>query len=73
MAEGDGKVREILTPRASYQAQHIELNAGNVFAIGALSLLWWGFATWSSNLLARTDIPVLAQLAVGAQNFLHAA
>lgn len=58
---------------ASYQARHIELNAGNVFAIGALSLLWWGFATWTSNVLARQNIPVVSQLAVGAQNFLHAA
>lgn len=62
-----------LRPNASYQARHIELNAGNVLAIGALSLLWWGFATWTSNVLARTNIPVVAQLAVGAQNFLHAA
>ena len=58
---------------ASYQARHIELNAGNVLAIGALSLLWWGFATWTSNVLARQNIPVVSHLAVGAQNFLHAA
>lgn len=58
---------------AGYQARHIELNAGNVLAIGALSLLWWGFATWTSNVLARQNIPVVSQLAVGAQNFLHAA
>lgn len=57
----------------SYQAQHIELNAGNVLAIGFLSLLWWGFATYSSNYLARLNIPVLSPLAVGAQTFLHAA
>ena len=56
-----------------YQAKHIELNAGNVFAIGALSLLWWGFATWASNVLARTNVPVVSQLAIGAQNYLHAA
>jgi hypothetical protein len=62
-----------LRPNAGYQARHIELNAGNIFAIGALSLLWWGVATWTSNVLARTNIPVVAQLAVGAQNFLHAA
>lgn len=55
------------------QARHIELNAGNVLAIGALSLLWWGFATWSSNVLARTDIPVISPLAVGMQTYLHAA
>jgi hypothetical protein len=58
---------------ARYQARHIELNAGNVLAIGALSLLWWGFATWTSNVLARTSVPVVSQLAIGAQNFLHAA
>ena len=64
---------EGLTPNASYQARHIELNAGNVFAIGFLSLLWWGGATWASNYLARTNIPIVSQVAVGAQNFLHAA
>jgi hypothetical protein len=58
---------------ASYQARHIELNAGNVFAIGALSLLWWAAATWGSNVLARTNIPVIAHLAIGAQNALHGA
>jgi hypothetical protein len=67
------EVSRALTPSASYQARHIELNAGNVLAIGALSLLWWGFATWTSNVLARTNIPVVSQLAVGGQNFLHAA
>jgi hypothetical protein len=56
-----------------YQAKHIELNAGNVLAIGALSLLWWGFATYTSNYLARMEVPVLSPLAIGAQNFLHAA
>lgn len=55
------------------QANHIELNAGNVLAIGALSLLWWGFATYTSNWLARYDVPVISPLAIGAQNFLHAA
>jgi hypothetical protein len=58
---------------ARQQARHIELNAGNVLAVGVLSLLWWGFATWTSNVLARTDIPVVAPLAVGMQTFLHAA
>lgn len=66
-------VPEGLKPNASYQARHIELNAGNIFAIGALSLLWWGFATWTSNVLARTEIPVVSQAAIGMQNFLHAA
>jgi hypothetical protein len=58
---------------ASYQARHIELNAGNVLAVGALSLLWWGFATWTSAWLARTDIPVVSPLAAGLQTYLHAA
>lgn len=52
---------------------HIELNAGNIFAIGALSLLWWGVATWGSQVLSRTNIPVVSQVAIGAQQFLHAA
>lgn len=57
----------------SYQAKHIELNLGNVLAIGALSLLWYGFATWTTNYLARTEVPVVSQLAVGGQAYLHAA
>jgi hypothetical protein len=67
------EITESLKPNASYQAKHIELNAGNVLAIGALSLLWWGAATWASNVLARTNIPVVSHSAVGAQNYLHAA
>ena len=67
------EIPEGLKPDASYQAKHIELNAGNIIAIGALSLLWWGAATWASNMLARTNIPVLSQVSVGAQNYLHAA
>lgn len=55
------------------QANHIEINAGNVFAIGLVSLLWWGAATWASNLLARTELPVISQLAIGAQSYLHGA
>lgn len=58
---------------ARYQSQHIELNAGNVLAVGVLSLLWWGFATYTSNFLARKDIPVISPGAIGVQNFLHAA
>lgn len=64
---------EAISPNARYQARHIELNAGNILAIGALSLLWWGAATWTSNLLARTNIPVVSHLAVGAQSYLHTA
>jgi hypothetical protein len=56
-----------------HQATHIELNLGNIFAIGLLSLLWYGVAAWSTNYLARTDIPGISQLAIGGQSFLHAA
>jgi hypothetical protein len=65
MAEGEFTAR--------YQARHIELNLGNVFAIGMLSLLWYGVAAWTSNYLSNTTIPVLSQLAIGAQTYLHAA
>lgn len=57
----------------SYQAKHIELNLGNVLAIGALSLLWYGFATWTTAYFAKTEIPVISQLAIGGQAYLHAA
>ena len=55
----------------SYQARHIEINLGNVLAIGALSLLWVGAASWLSNYLARQTWPGVSQLAIGAQNYLH--
>jgi hypothetical protein len=55
------------------QARHIQINAGNVLTIGILSLLWWGAATWGSNVVARRNWPVVSPLAVGAQHFLHAA
>jgi hypothetical protein len=58
-----------LVPRG--QAEHIKLNAGNVLAIGLLSVLWVGFADWSTAWLARTDIPFLAQLSAGGQAYLH--
>lgn len=58
---------------ARSQARHIELNLGNVFAIGFLSLLWYGAACWGSNWAARTTIPVISQLGIGAQTYLHAA
>lgn len=57
----------------SSQARHIQINAGNVLTIGILSLLWWGAATWGSNVVARRNWPVVSPLAVGAQHFLHAA
>lgn len=71
MALGSEQLGQLTNAR--YQAQHIELNAGNVLAIGFLSILWWGFATYTSNYLARLNIPGVSPLAVGAQNFLHAA
>lgn len=60
-----GEAREFGTGR------HIQLNAGNVMAIGILSLLWYGFANWSSQWLARTEIPAVSQLAIAMQNYLH--
>ena len=61
---------DLITP---HDARHIQINVGNVLAIGVLSLLWWGTATWGSYLIAKQDWPVLSPLAVGAQNYLHAA
>jgi hypothetical protein len=58
---------------SSRQARHIELNAGNVFAIGMLSVLFVGAAMWTSNVLARTNVPLVSHMAIGAQYFLHAA
>lgn len=55
------------------QADHIQINLGNVFTIGLLSILFVGAAQWTSQLLARTDIPVVSHLAIGAQYYLHAA
>jgi len=55
------------------QAHHIELNLGNVFAVGFLSLLFYGAATWGSNYFARKNVPIVSYLSVGAQNYLHAA
>ena len=55
------------------EARHIKINPGNILTIGVLSLLWWGVATWTSNVVARMDIPVLTPIAVGAQSYLHAA
>ena len=54
------------------QAEHIKINLGNVLTIGLLSVLWVGAAGWTSNILARTEIPVLSQLDVGAQYYLKA-
>ena len=52
--------------------RHIEINLGNVLTVGMLSLLWWGGATWVSNYLSRTNIPVVSQAAIGAQYYLKA-
>ena len=54
------------------QQEHIKINAGNVLAVGILSVLWVGATGWVSSWLARTEIPVLSQLAVGAQYYLKA-
>lgn len=56
----------------SSQAEHIKINLGNVFTIGVLSVLWVGATGWVSNMLARTEVPVLSQLAIGAQYYLKA-
>jgi len=56
-----------------HQSSHIELNLGNIFAIGALSLLWYGVAAWTSNWLAQMTVPGVSQMAIGAQTYLHAA
>jgi hypothetical protein len=53
------------------QADHIELNAGNVMAIGLLSLLWYGFADWTCAWLAKLDVPLVSQLAAGGYSYLH--
>jgi len=61
---------DVITPSS---ARHITINLGNVMTIGVLSLLWYGLATWGSNAVAKQDWPVVSPLAVGAQNYLHAA
>jgi hypothetical protein len=53
--------------------KHIELTAGNVLAIGFLSLLFYGGATWGSKYLATRNIPFVSPLATGAQSYLHGA
>jgi hypothetical protein len=40
-------------------------------AVGLLSLLFQGFANWSTNYLARKNVPVLSPLSYGAQYYLH--
>lgn len=60
-------------PGREAAARHIELNLGNIFAIGLLSLLFYGAADWTSSYLARKEVPILSQAAVGAQVYLHAA
>jgi hypothetical protein len=60
-------------PGQGGSARHIELNLGNVMAIGFLSLLFYGTTDWVTAYLARKDIPVLSQVSVGAQLYLHSA
>lgn len=59
-----------IVPRS--QADHIKINAGNVLTVGILSVLWVGGTGWISSWLAKTEVPVLSQLAVGAQYYLKA-
>lgn len=61
---------DVITPSS---ARHIKINLGNIMTIGVLSLLWTGLASWGSMALAKQDWPVVSPLAVGAQNYLHAA
>lgn len=61
-----------LVDRAA-SGNHIEINLGNVLTVGLLALLFYGGVAWASNVLARTNIPVVSQFSIGAQNFLHAA
>lgn len=58
---------------SSRQASHIELNLGNVFAVGLLSVLFVGAAYWTTNVAARSKVPVVKHLGAGGQYFLHAA
>lgn len=60
-------------PGGAASARHMELNLGNVFAVGFLSLLFFGFTDWTTAYLARKEIPVLSQVSVGAQLYLHGA
>jgi hypothetical protein len=57
-----------IVPRS--QAQHIQINAGNVLTVTLLAVLGVGVAGWASSWIARTEIPILSQLAVGAQVYL---
>lgn len=59
------------TPGRQAAARHIELNLGNVFAIGFLSLLFYGTTDWVTAYLSRKEVPVISQLSVGAQLYLH--
>lgn len=54
------------------QAEHIKINVGNVLTVGILSVLWVGGTGWISAYLAKTEVPVLSQLAIGAQHYLKA-
>lgn len=70
MPEG---VTQPWVPGQRMAARHIELNLGNVLAIGFLSLLFYGTTDWVTAYLAQKDIPVVSQISVGAQLYLHAA
>lgn len=59
-----------VVPRS--QQEHIRINLGNVLTVGILSVLWVGAVGWTSRMLAQTEVPVISQLAVGAQAYLKA-
>lgn len=54
------------------QQDHIKINVGNVVTVGVLAVLWVGVAGWTSGWLSRTELPVVSQLAMGAQYWLKA-
>ena len=53
------------------QRTHIELNAGNVFAIMILGVIGTGAAMWTFDYLSHKNIPVLSHLAVGGKYWLR--
>ncbi|MEM0142904.1 MAG: hypothetical protein QXL94_02985 [Candidatus Parvarchaeum sp.] len=53
------------------QKSHIQLNAGNVFAIMLLSVVGTGAAMWTFDYLSHTNIPILSQLAIGGKYWLR--
>lgn len=52
--------------------EHIRFNLGNVLMIGVASLLFYGSVIWGSKALAGRGIPVVSNVAQGAQKLLAA-